>query len=253
MIHIKTKKEIVIMQKAGHILADVLFAVCDEVKPGITEIALDQMAEKMIREQGGEEAFKRVPGYKHTICAATNDVVVHGIPSGYQLKEGDIIGVDCGVYLDGFNTDMAQTVYVGDKKNMPEDIKLFLETGERAMQAGIKQVKPGNRVGHISQAVQEIIENAGYSVVRDLIGHGVGRQLHEEPEVPGYLDVALEKTPLLKEGMTIAVEVIYTMGGSAVVYASRDGWTIKSKDGSLAGLFERSVVVTKDGVKVLTE
>jgi methionyl aminopeptidase len=253
MIHIKNKEEIAIMQKAGHILADVLFAVVKEAKPGVSELDLDAMAERMIRERGGEEAFKHVPGWKYTICSATNDVVVHGIPTDRKLKEGDIAGIDCGVYLDGWNTDMAQTVYVGDKGKAPKEILKFLETGEKALWAGIEQVKPGNRVGHISKAIQEIVEGAGYSVVRDLIGHGVGRELHEEPEVPGYLIGSIEKTPLLKEGMTIAVEVIYNMGKKDVVYANRDGWTIKTKDGSLAGLFERSVVVTKDGVRVLTE
>src|SRR6266705_2451101 len=161
MIYIKNKKEIAIMQKAGHILADVLFAVIKEAKPGISELDLDAMAERMIKERGGEEAFKRVPGWKYTICSATNDVVVHGIPTDRKLKEGDIAGIDCGVYLDGWNTDMAQTVYVGDQSKAPKEILKFLETGEKAMRAGIEQVKPGNRVGHISKAIQEIVEGAG--------------------------------------------------------------------------------------------
>ncbi len=258
MIHIKTPEEIKIMKRAGRILAETLFATAALAKPGVTEVELDRFAEKMILEKGGKEAFKLVPGYKNTICVATNDVVVHGIPTNRKLREGDIIGIDCGVFLNGWNTDMAETVRVkkqesGSKENAEDEIDRFLRIGKEAMQDGIRQVKPGNRIGHVSKAIQEIIEGAGYSVVRDLIGHGVGRQLHEEPEIPGYLNVPLERTPILKEGMTLAVEVIYNMGKKDVVYANRDGWTIKTKDGSLAGLFERTVVVAKDGVEVLTK
>lgn len=254
MINIKTEKEIVIMAKAGKILADVLSAVCNHVKPGVTEIELDAMAEKLIREQGGEEGFKYVPGWHYTICVSTNDIVVHGIPTERILHRGDIIGIDCGVYLEGFHTDMAETVFVGDKQKVPLEIKKFLETGKEAMFAGIKQVKAGNHVGYISQAIQKRVEREGYSIVRSLIGHGVGKELHEEPEIPGYLGRPIEKTPLLREGMTIAVEVIYTMGKPEVVYAdNNDGWTIKTKDESLAGLFERTVEVTKDGHRVLTK
>lgn len=257
MIPIKTKEEIMIMKRAGHILADVLGQVCDAVVPGVTELELDHLAEKLILERGGEPGFKKIPGYSHTICVATNDVVVHGIPTKRVLKEGDIIGIDCGVYLDGFHTDMAETVEVHSEKQEDnrtnEEVSTFLRIGKEAMWAGIKQVKDGNRVGHISRAVQEIVEGAGYSVVRDLIGHGVGRDLHEEPEVPGYLHRKLEKTPLLKEGMTIAVEVIYTMGEPEVVYSGRDGWTISTKDGSLAGLFERTVAITKEGYEIVTQ
>src|SRR5258708_14638496 len=175
MIPIKKKEEIMIMKRAGHILADVLGQVCDAAIPGVTELELDHLAEKLILERGGEPGFKKVPGYSHTICVATNDVVVHGIPTKRVLKDGDIIGIDCGVYLDGFHTDMAETVelHSAEKtdKNTSGAVSTFLRIGKEAMWAGIKQVRDGNRVGHISRAVQEIIEGAGYSVVRDLIGH----------------------------------------------------------------------------------
>jgi methionyl aminopeptidase len=185
-------------------------------------------------------------------------MVVHGVPTGYRLKVGDIIGIDCGVYYKGFNTDMAQTLRVKSqisnlKSQSEDEVDRFLDIGRRALEEGIKVAKLGNRVGHISKKIQDIIERAGYSVVRSLVGHGVGKSLHEEPEVPGYLNEKIEKTPLLVEGLTIAVEVIYNMGKIDVVYANTDGWSIKSKDNSLSGLFERTIAVTKNEPLVLTQ
>ncbi|MDP2637922.1 MAG: type I methionyl aminopeptidase [Candidatus Levybacteria bacterium] len=255
MIHIKSKEEIEIMRTGGKILADVLSEVLKHAKAGVSELELDQLAEKLILKKGGEPGFKRVEGYKHTICLATNEVVVHGIPTDYKLKEGDVIGIDCGVFYKGFHTDAAHTVRVKSSKLkvQSDGVDRFLEVGERAMWEGIKIAKLGNRIGDISRTIQQIVEGQGYSVVRSLIGHGVGKDLHEEPEVPGYLEGSVLKTPLLKEGMTIAVEVIYNMGKSDVAYSNRDGWTIKSKDGSLSGLFERTIAITRNGPLVLTK
>lgn len=254
MIPIKKPNEIKIMEKAGKILAEVLYEIVDHVKPGVSELELDAMAEELIRKKGGEPGFKKVPGYHHTVCMATNDVVVHGIPTEYKLKEGDIIGIDCGVFLEGFHTDMAETVYVGSQDAEPAEVKRFLSLGKQAMLDGIAKVAPFARVGDISKAIQDKIEKeGGYSVTRSLIGHGVGRELHEEPEVPGYLDGKIDKTPLLAPGMTIAVEVIYTMGEPEVVYSGEDDWTIRTADGSLGGLFERTVLITETGHKVITE
>lgn len=253
MIHIKSKKEIEIMETGGHILADVLGQVVDAIKPGMTELELDLLAEKLILEKGAAPGFKKVRGYHHTVCMSTNDAVVHGIPGNYRFKEGDVVGVDCGVYYKGFHTDMAETKVVqGSKFKIQNSIEKFLEVGKIALDAGIAQAVAGNRVGHISKAIQDIVEKEhGYSIVRSLIGHGVGRDLHEEPEVPGYLHGSIEKTPLLKEGMTIAVEVIYNMGGKEVVL-DEDGWTIRTEDGSLAGLFERSILITGKSPVILT-
>jgi len=252
MIIIKSEKEIQIMQHGGHILAEVLTSVMDEIQPGVTEVEIDQLAERLIVGKGGEPGFKRVKGYHHTICMSTNDAVVHGIPSSYAFKEGDVVGIDCGVFYKGFHTDMAETRRVSKIKDNKDEIDKFLETGKYALEEGIKQAMVGNRVGHISKTIQDIVEKeAGYSVVRSLIGHGVGRELHEEPEVPGYLLGKIERTPLLEIGMTIAVEVIYNMGAKEVVL-DHDGWTIRTKDGSMSGLFERSIVITKDGPIVLT-
>lgn len=251
-IPIKTPQQVEIMARGGKILAATLFAVLEAAKPGVTELELDRMAEDLIRKAGGEPGFQKVPGYKHTICISTNDVVVHGIPTDYKLRKGDIVGVDCGVFLEGFHTDMSESFIVGGVQGADPKAVDFLQSGKEALMAGIAQVKSGNRIGHISQAIQEIVEGRGYSVVRELIGHGVGRELHEDPPIPGYSYKRIEKTPLLVEGMTIAVEVIYNMGGREVVYAGIDDWTIKTKDGSLSGLFERSVAVTKDGYQILT-
>ena len=255
MKNVKTEEQIEIMKEAGKILGQVLNETLEQVKPGVTELELDQFAEKKIRELGGEPGFKKVKGYNHSICVATNDVVVHGIPTDRKLKDGDIIGIDCGVYLEGFHTDMGETVIVKNHeariKNHGE-IEEFLKAGKEAMWAGIKEARPGNRVGHISKAIQNIVEGNGYSVVRSLVGHGVGRSLHEYPQVPGRLEEKLDKTPVLTPGMTIAVEVIYNMGKHDVEYEGSDDWTIVTKDRSLAGLFERTIVITDHGPELLT-
>lgn len=246
------------MTTAGKILSEVLNELIALTKPGITEIEIDALAQKLILKKGGKPGFQRVPGYRHTICVSTNNVVVHGIPSKRVLKEGDIIGIDCGVFYEGYHTDMAETILVStiDKKRLTIDKNLekFLETGKRALFVGIREARPGNKVGHISKAIQETVEEAGYSVVRSLVGHGVGKSLHEEPEVPGYLAGGkIQNTPPLKPGMTIAVEVIYNMGKPEVVYDRNDDWTISTEDGSLSGLFERTILITETGPKLLTK
>jgi len=260
MIKIKTPEEIEIMKVSGHILAETLLEVLKQVKPGVSEIELDKLADKLIVEKGGEPGFKKVNGYNHATCISTNDVVVHGIPSDYKLKAGDVMGIDCGVFYKGYHTDMSETVRVSAISHQQsaisknDEVDRFLETGKRALEEGIKAARLGNRVGDISKTIQDIVEiQNGYSIVRSLVGHGVGRDLHEEPEVPGYLFGSINKTPVLKEGMTIAVEVIYNMGKNEVILSNNDGWTIKTKDGSLSGVFERTVAIAKDGALILTK
>jgi methionyl aminopeptidase len=250
MIDYKTSEEIKIMQHGGHILATVLQEAMDAIKPGVTELEIDALAERRIRELGGEPGFMKVDGYYNTTCFSTNDVVVHGIPSNYKFKTGDVVGVDCGVFYKGFHTDMSETKIVGegDKK-----VKKFVDIGKVALDEAIKVAVIGNRIGHISETIQKIVEkDAGYSVVRSLIGHGVGKELHEAPEVPGYLIGSINRTPPLKEGMTIAVEVIYNMGKPGVVL-DRDRWTIRTQDGKLAGLYERTIAITASGPLLLTK
>ncbi len=259
MIDIKNLKQIEYMKQGGKILSDVLWEVLGNVKPGVSEIEIDTLAERLIREKGGEPGFKKVPGYHHTLCICTNDVVVHGVPSPYKFKERDVVCIDAGVYFQGYHTDMAETILVSTqnsklKTQNYKEKQLFLAIGKKALEAGIAQAVLGNRIGHISKAIQDIVEKeGGYSIVRTLIGHGVGKELHEEPEVPGFLDQPISRTPLLEKGMTIAVEVIYNMGRPDVVYAGTDDWTIKSADGSLSAVFERSIAIIENGPEILTK
>lgn len=252
MIHYKSKEEVEIMRTGGKMLSEVVWEVMDAARLGVTEEELDQLADKLIKKKGGEPGFKRVHGYKHATCMSTNDVVVHGIPGKTPLKAGDVIGVDCGVFYKGFHTDMSESRRIVGAKHKKDDIDTFLEVGKHALEEAIKQAVIGNRIGHISKKIQDIVEKqAGYSIVRSLIGHGVGKELHEAPEVPGYLADPIDKTPILKEGMTIAIEVIYNMGSHDVTLDT-DGWTIRTADGAMAGLYERTVAITKDGPVILT-
>lgn len=258
MIDIKTLEQIKVMQEGGKILAEVLQEVLENVRPDVTELEIDALANRLIREKGAEPAFKKVKGYNHATCISTNNVVVHGIPSDRKLRIGDVVGIDCGVFYKGLYTDMSETRRVSTvnkqqkTNNKKDEIDRFLETGKRALEEAIKVAKAGNRIGHISKTIQEIVEGQGYSVVRSLIGHGVGKKLHEDPEVPGFLNKKIEKTPLLKEGMTIAVEVIYNMGGFEVSYSNNDGWTIITSDGSISGLFERTIAIIENKPLILT-
>lgn len=258
MVDLKSPEEIEIMRQGGKILAEVLREVLENVRPGVTELDLDALADRLIVKAGGEPAFKKVKGYKHATCISTNNVVVHGIPSDRKFEIGDVVGIDCGVFYKGLNTDMSETRRVSSVNNQQltsnneDEIDKFLKTGKHALDEAIKTAVIGNRVGHISKTIQDIVEAEGYSVVRSLIGHGVGKKLHEDPEVPGFLNKKIEKTPLLKKGMTIAVEVIYNMGGFEVSYSNNDGWTIITSDGSMSGLYERTIAITEDEPLILT-
>lgn len=259
MISYKNVEELEIMKAGGKILSEVLWEVVGQIKPGISEIELDKLADRLISEKGGQAAFKKVNGYRYATCISTNSVVVHGIPSEYRLAEGDVIGVDCGVFYKGFNTDMSETVKVKAenlkvKSLKKDDTDKFLKSGKKALEEAIKVAVIGNRIGHISKTIQDIVEKEnGYSVVRSLIGHGVGKKLHEDPEVPGYLEGKIEKTPKLAEGMTIAIEVIYNMGGPDVSFYNKDGWTIGTTDGSISGVFERTIAITNKGPLLITK
>lgn len=246
MIYLKTKNEIEIMRKAGQITAAAMREVSKKVQPGIKTNELDNIAEEVIKKLGGKSSFKKVKGYKHSICVTPNDWVVHGIPGNYTLVSGDVIGIDLGAYYKGFHSDMAQTFAV-DK--LSEETEKFLSIGKKALSEAIKNVKIGSKIGDISSIIQEIVEGAGYSIVRELVGHGVGRNLHEDPLIPG---VGKKGTGVeIKEGMVLAVEIIYSQG-SQKIQLLNDGWSISTKDGSISGLYERTVTPTKKGPLVLT-
>ena len=255
MIKTKTPTEILIMQEGGLILAETLQQVLQKVVPGISTLELDKYVDELILAAGAKPSFKMEKGYSFASCMCVNDMVVHGIPTEYKLQKGDVLGVDLGVFYKGFHTDVSWTIEVGNGNSEVEtgsETKRFLETGERALKGAIKKCVPGNHVGDISQTIQEIVEGGGYSCVKQLVGHGVGRDLHEDPEIPCYLRGQIANTPEIKKGMVLAVEVIYNMGKSAVVYSNDDGWTIVTRDGLPSGLFEHTVAVTENGPQILT-
>lgn len=234
------------MRKAGRIAATALEEVEKHIKIGVDTKDLDKIAAAVIEKEGAVPSFKKVPGYKHCICATPNSWVVHGVPGNYILKNGDILGIDLGSYYNGYHSDVAHTYLVGEGN---EEKKKFLKIGEKALWSAIKEAKLGGGIGDISNKIQTIVEGAGYSVVKELVGHGVGKRLHEDPLVPGRgkKGTGLE----LKEGMVLAIEVIYNMGKPDVALLP-DGWTIATKDKSFSALFERTVAVTKKGPVVLT-
>lgn len=248
MTNRKTKEEIALMRKSGEICAKALLQVLQKVAPGVTTLELDTIANKAIKKQGAEISFQTVDKYPYTICVSVNDEVVHGLPTKYKLQSGDIIGIDIGALYKGWHSDLAETVTVG---NVNPKTKAFLKTGKQALRAAITQANPGNHIGDISSAMQRVVEGNGYAVVRALTGHGVGRELHEEPAIPCFGNTG--KGELLTENMVIAIEVIYNMAKSDVVWKNDDGWTISTADGSLSGLFERTVAITKNGPEVLTQ
>jgi len=239
------------MRESGRITALALRKVLQNIKAGVSGLELDKIAEIEIKARGGESSFKTVEGYKWTICITINEEVVHGIPTERKLKTGDLVSIDLGAVYKGWHTDAAWSVLVGSEKlEVGSEKKRFLEVGEEALWAGIKQAVDGKKIGDISASIQGKVEGGGYSVVRSLIGHGVGRELHEKPEVPGY--GSARSGMELKAGMTLAIEAIYNMGSYEVELA-KDGWTYISADRTLAGLFEMSVVVGKKEAKVLTD
>lgn len=243
---IKTNEELEIMKKAGKIAAQALRNVIKEAKPGITLAELDSIARAEIEANGAKPSFMTVEDYKWTICATVNDQVVHGIPTQRKLKEGDILGIDVGAFYQGFHSDTATTIGVSQ---VLKDDENFMGAGRETLQKAIKKAKVGAKIGDISEEIQENIERAGYSIVKNLTGHGVGRELHEEPMVPGFGKKGTG--PLLAENMVLAIEVIYAKGKGDIVLED-DGWTISTKDGSLGGLFEQTIAIKNSGPIVLT-
>jgi methionyl aminopeptidase len=246
MIIRKAAAEIERMARAGEVVSDTLALIGEHTRPGVTTEELDELADEHIRSRGGTPTFKGYRGYPAAICASPNEMVVHGIPGPYVLREGDVLSVDVGVTLDGFVADSAYTFAIGEVS--PEAERL-LEGCQAALAAGIDECRVGNHLTDISHAIQKVTEEQGFSVVRSLVGHGVGRSMHEEPQIPNYGDPG--RGPLLSAGMTFAIEPMITAGGPDVVLHD-DEWSISSADGSLAAHFEHTVAITADGPRVLT-
>ena len=250
-LELKSKKEVERMRRAGQIVAEVLARLQEEVKPGVTTLELDRIAEEMTRKRGAVPAFKgyQVAGrvFPASLCVSINDEVVHGIPSNDRvLKEGDIIGCDFGVVVDGYYGDAAVTVPVG---KVTDDARHLVDATRESLWQGIRTIQVGSRLGDLSHAIQKYAEGAGLSVVREFVGHGIGRHLHEEPQVPNYGEPG--KGRLLREGMVLAIEPMLNLGEPGVL-VKEDGWTAVTRDGSLSAHFEHSVAVTADGPVVLT-
>ena len=234
------------MAAAGAVLVRTMNLLAGKIRPGVTTSELDAAAEKFIRSQGGEPAFKGYRGFPGSICASPNSMIVHGIPGPYKLQRGDIISVDIGVVLDGWVADAARTFAVGPVS--PVATKL-MQTTEGALFVAVEQCRAGNRLGDVSNAIQQHVEAEGLSIVRTLVGHGIGRSMHEEPQIPNYGKPGTGV--LLEEGMVLAVEPMVTAGRHAV-RVGEDHWAIYSQDGSLAAHFEFTIAVTGDGPRVLT-
>ena len=247
MISIRTSEEIEYMKIAGEIVGDTHHYLQQFIKPGITTDELDKLADKYILSRNATPSFKGLYGFPRTICISVNDEVVHGIPSSRKLKNGDIVTLDIGACYKGYHGDSAWTYKVG---NVSKEVELLMKHTEEALFEGLKQVKPGNRIGDIGYAISEYAKKYNLGVVKELVGHGIGNHVHEDPDVPNYGKKGTG--PVLKEGMCIAVEPMLNMG-TAEIYMLDNDWTIVTADGKPSAHYEHSVVVTKDGYTILTK
>jgi len=246
MLHLKTDEEVGLLKESNMLVSKTLAEVARHIKPGVTTLFLDQLAETFIRDNGAIPGFKGYGGFPNTLCTSVNDEVVHGIPSSYTLKEGDIISIDCGVILEGWYGDSAYTFAVGD---IEEDVKRLLEYTRASLEEGVKAAVAGNRIGDISSAVQTKAESGGFSVVRELVGHGIGKKLHEPPEVPNFGKRGSGSK--MEKGLVICIEPMINIGKKET-WQTKDGWTIKTADGLPSAHFEYAVAVNKGSADQLT-
>ena len=246
MINIRSRDEIKKLARAAEIVRDLLFEIENHIKPGITTLELDAFAEKFILKQSAIPGFKGLYGFPATLCVSINDEVVHGIPSNRKLVDGDIIGIDVGSIYDGFYGDHAKTFPVG---NIDNDKKKLIDVTKKCLLIGINEAKPGNRIGDIGFAIQSYAESFGFGVVKELVGHGIGEKLHEEPQIPNYGEK--NTGPEIKEGMCFAIEPMINFG-SDKIYTKTDDWTVCTKDGFPSAHFEHTITIDKDGAKILT-
>ncbi|MBK6428887.1 MAG: type I methionyl aminopeptidase [Blastocatellia bacterium] len=248
----KSAMEIEKMRVVGRLVGEILRDVRAMVEPGVTTLELDRLAEEKTRAAGGIPAFIGVPGprgpYRHSLCTSVNDEVVHGIPSGRKLVEGDVIGIDFGIVLDGYVGDSAVTVPVGQ---IADEVKQLLKATEESLFQAIDRMRPGNRLNDVGGAVEDYVEARGYTVVRDFCGHGIGRKMHEPPQVPNYRSRGGDSNLILREGLVLAIEPMVNLGVSDVLTLS-DGWTVATADGKQSAHFEHTIAVTESGPEVLT-
>lgn len=246
MIILKNDLEIELMRKAGEIVGKTLNLLEQNIRPGITTAELDKIAEEFITKHGAKPSFKGLYGFPASVCISINNTVVHGIPGGYTLKDGDIISVDCGAFIGGFHGDAARTFPVG---NVSEEAKKLIKVTEESFFKGIEKAKVGNRLSDISHEIQQYAESQGFSIVRDFVGHGIGREVHESPDVPNFGKPG--KGPKLMAGMALAVEPMVNSGKHHVKTLS-DGWTVVTADGSLSAHYENTIAILPDGPEILT-
>ncbi len=246
MVYLRDRREIEAIHTAARLVARTLDALAREIRPGVTTAELDRLAEAFIRSHGGRPAFKGYRGFPATICPSVNDEVVHAIPGPRRLAEGDLIGIDAGVEMEGYYGDSARTFPVGE---VSAEAKRLMEVTRAALLEGVAQARAGNRVGDISHAIQSYVEHHGFSVVRSLVGHGIGREMHEEPQVPNFGPP--DRGPRLMIGQVLAIEPMVNVGGAEVV-TKKDGWTVVTKDGSLSAHFEHTVAVGPNGPEILS-
>lgn len=246
MIIIKNEIEIDLMRKAGRILGETLNLLEENVRPGITTGELDRIAEEFITKHGAKPSFKGLYGFPASVCISVNEQVVHGIPGNYKLKEGDIVSVDCGVFINGFHGDAARTFAVG---NVPEEVTKLIKVTEECFFKGIEKARVGNRLTDISHEIQQYVEANGFSVVRDYVGHGIGRKVHEDPEVPNFGRPG--RGPKLMSGMVLAIEPMVNLG-SYHVETLDDNWTVVTADRKYSAHYENTVAILPDGPEILT-
>ena len=248
MIPLKSDSEIQIMAEGGAKLGRVKKALADAVKEGAKASEIEELAVRLIKEEGAEASFKKVPGYHWATCVNVNEGLVHGIPvSSVVFKKRDLVSIDVGVYYKGFHTDTSISVGI----DLSPEVQKFFNVGREALARAIKTALPGNYIYDISKVIEETIESGGYTTIKALVGHGVGRELHEQPQIPCFVPGLRQESPKIEKGMVLAIEVMYTQG-SDKVEVLQDGWTIAMRDGKISGLFEDTVAVTGKGPKVLT-
>ena len=245
-INLKTEQELKFIREAGRMLREVKNIIKQNIVEGITTKELDSIAENAINKLGGKPGFKGLYGFPGTICSSFNEEIVHGIPNSRKVKDGDILSVDCGVIYEEFNSDSAFTVSIG---NIPSNIKTLIKTTEESLKLGIQEAKPGNHIGDIGHAIEKYSKSKGFSVVKEYVGHGIGKKLHEDPQIPNYGQKS--SGPKILSGMALAIEPMLIEGNEKTV-VDEDGWTVKTADSSMSAHFEDTIIITNDSFEIVT-